>query len=128
MWSESEIQNCREIFIEKMVKIDFSKFPKELAAILILETQKNFDEFFEREKNKDLAQEKRTGVCAKLGKELELAQEIFADQEYEKIVEKSDLQDKIKKIILEQGPFTEIDVFVQENLNSPVLEDIFNDF
>ena len=31
---------------------------------------------------------------------------------------------------MEQGPFTgsEIDVFVQENLNRPVLEEIFNDF
>ena len=68
---------------------------------------------------------------AQLEKELELTQEIFADQEYQKIVENSDLQDKIKKIILEQGgPFTrsEIDVFVQENLNCPVLEEIFNDF
>ena len=55
-----------------------------------------------------------------LKKELELAQEIFADQEYKKIVENSGLQDKIKKIILEQGPFTEIDVFVQE--------EIFNDY
>ena len=63
-------------------------------------------------------------------KELELAQEIFADKEYEKNVENSDLQDKIKKIILEHGPFTdsEIDPFVQENLNRPVLEEIFNDF
>ena len=63
-----------------------------------------------------------------LDKELELAQEIFTDQEYEKIVENSDLQDKIKKIILEHGPFTEIDVFFQENLNRPVLEEIFNDY
>ena len=68
---------------------------------------------------------------AQLEKELEFAQEIFADQEYKKIVENSDLQDKIKKIILEQGgPFTrsKIDVFVQENLNRPVLEEILNDF
>ena len=28
---------------------------------------------------------------------------------------------------MEQGP-SEIDVFVQENLNRPVLEEIFNDF
>ena len=63
-----------------------------------------------------------------LDEELELAQEIFVDQEYEKIVENSGLQYKIKKIILEQGPFTEIDDFVQENLNRPVLEEIFNDY
>ena len=65
-----------------------------------------------------------------LEKELELAQEIYADQEYTKIVENSDLQDKIKKIILERGPFTdsEIDDFVKENLNRPVLEEIFNYF
>ena len=63
-----------------------------------------------------------------LDEELELAQKIFVDQEYEKIDENSGLQDKIKKIISEQGPFTEIDVFVQENLNRPVLEEILNDF
>ena len=65
-----------------------------------------------------------------LEKELELAQEIYADKEYTKIVENSDLQDKIKKIILERGPFTdsEIDDFVEENLNRPVLEEIFNYF
>ena len=63
-------------------------------------------------------------------KELELTQEIYADQEYTEIVENTGLQDKIKKIILKQGPFTrsEIDVFVQENLNRPLLEEIFNDF
>ena len=70
--------------------------------------------------------------CTKvqLEKELELTQEIYADQEYAKIVENSDLQDKIKKIILEQGPFkiSEIDDFVRENVNRPVLEEIFNDF
>ena len=67
---------------------------------------------------------------AQLEKELELAQEIYADQEYTEIVENTDLHDKIKKIILKQGPFTgfEIDDFVRENLNRPVLEEIFNDF
>ena len=62
--------------------------------------------------------------------ELELAQEIYEDREYTKIVENSGLQDRIKKIILEHGPFSrsEIDVFVEENLNRPVLEEIFNDF
>ena len=66
----------------------------------------------------------------KLEKELELAQEIYADQKYTEIAENTDLQDKIKKIILKQGPFTgsEIDDFVQENVNRPVLEEIFNDF
>ena len=70
--------------------------------------------------------------CAKvkLEEELELTQEIYADRKYTKIVEKAGLQDKIKKIILEQGPFTgsEIVDFVQDNLNCPVLEEIFNDF
>ena len=77
----------------------------------------------ELEKEKELK-------LAQLEKELDLAQEIYADQEYTKILENSALQDKIKKIILEQGPFTrsEIDVFVRENLNRPVLEEIFNDF
>ena len=66
---------------------------------------------------------------AQLEKELELTQEIYADQKYTEIVENTDLYDKIKKIILEQGPFTgsEIDVFVRDNMNRPVLEEIFND-
>ena len=77
-------------------------------------------------KELELAQEK----MALAEKELELTQEIYTDQEYTKIVENSDLQDKIKKIILEHGPFTgsEIVVFVRDNLNRPVLEEIFNDF
>ena len=67
---------------------------------------------------------------AQLNKELELAQEIYADQEYVEIVENTDLNDKIKKMILKHGPFTgsEIGDFVRENLNRPVLEEIFNDF
>ena len=66
----------------------------------------------------------------KLNKELDLTQEIYADREYSEIVENTDLCDKIKRIILEHGPFTgfEIDDFVRENLNRPVLEEIFNDF
>ena len=84
------------------------------------------------EKQMELTREKIVQVVMKLleKKELELAQEIFTDQEYTKVVENSDLQEKIKKIIVELGPFTgsEIDVFVQENLNRPVLEEIFNDF
>ena len=65
-----------------------------------------------------------------LGKEEELSLKIFADQEYVKTVEDADLHDKIKKIILKHGPFTGpgIDDFVKENLNCPVLEEIFNDF
>ena len=63
-------------------------------------------------------------------KEEELSMKIFTDQEYDEIVGKTDLHDKIKRIILKHGPFTgpEIDVFVKENLNRPVLEEIFNDF
>ena len=55
---------------------------------------------------------------------------IFTDEEYGEIVRKTDLHDKIKRIILEHGPFIghEIDIFVEENLNRPVLEEIFNDF
>ena len=66
----------------------------------------------------------------RLDKEQELAQKIFADQEYVKVVENTDLHDKIKKIIWKHGPFTgsEIDDFVRENLNRSVLEEIFNDF
>ena len=65
-----------------------------------------------------------------LDKDLELAQEIYADREYVEIVVKTGLLDRIKNIILEHGPFSrsEIDVFVEENLNRPVLEEIFNDF
>ena len=61
---------------------------------------------------------------------LDLAQEIYTDKEYTKIVENSGLQDKIKEIIVEHGPFTgsEIDVFVEENLKRPVLKEIFDDF
>ena len=62
--------------------------------------------------------------------EEELSIKIFADQEYVEIVGNTDLHDKMKKIIFKHGPFTgpEIDVFVEENLNRPVLEEIFNDF
>ena len=54
---------------------------------------------------------------------------IFTDEEYSEIV-RTDLHDKIKRIILEHGPFTktEINVFVEENFNLPVLEEILNDF
>ena len=41
-----------------------------------------------------------------LDKESELSQKIFADQEYVEIIENTDLHDKLKKIILEYGPFT----------------------
>ena len=63
-------------------------------------------------------------------KEEELSKKIFTDQEYDEIVGNTKLHDKIKRIILKHGPFTgpEIDVFVEENLNRPVLEEIFNDF
>ena len=66
----------------------------------------------------------------RLNEEEELPIKVFADQEYDEIVRNTDLHDKMKKIILKHGPFTgpEIDVFVLENLNRPVLEEIFNDF
>ena len=85
------------------------------------------------EKELELLREKIARVVKELlaqEKELELAQEIYADREYAEIVVKTGLLDRIKKIILDHGPFTdsEIDVFVKENLNRPVLEDIFNDF
>ena len=55
---------------------------------------------------------------------------IFTDEEYDEIVRKTDLHDKIKRVILEHGPFIgpEIGVFVEENFNLPVLEEILNDF
>ena len=61
---------------------------------------------------------------------LVLQLKIFTDEEYGEIVRKTDLHDKIKRVILEHGPFigSEIDVFVEENLSRPVLEEIFNDF
>ena len=85
------------------------------------------------EKEAELLREKIVRVAKErlaLEKEHDLAQEIYEDREYTKIVENSGLQDRIKKIILAHGPFTdsEIDVFVEENLNRPVLEEIFNDF
>ena len=60
----------------------------------------------------------------------DLPLKIFTDKEYCEIVENTDLHDKIKRIILKHGPFTGpgIDVFVEENLNRPMLEEIFNDF
>ena len=116
MSSESEIKKWNNIFLKKLLNKDSPKLPTELAVHIFLKAQKEIEEFFKREKKEELDEK------------LELAQEIFVDQEYEKIVENSGLQDKIKKIILEQGPFTEIDVFVQENLNRPVLEEILNDF
>ena len=62
--------------------------------------------------------------------EEELSTKIFLDRKYDEIVRNTDLHDKMKRIILKHGPFTasEIDVFVEENLNRPVLEEIFNDF
>ena len=67
---------------------------------------------------------------ARIDKESELSQKIFADQEYVEIIENTDLHDKIKKIILEYGPFTDYqtDFFVEDNLHNPVLEEIFNEF
>ena len=61
---------------------------------------------------------------------LVLQLKIFTDEEYGEIVRKTDLHDKIKRVILEHGPFigSEIDVFVEENFNLPVLEEILNDF
>ena len=61
-------------------------------------------------------------------KEEKLSKKIFTDEEYGEIVE--NFHDKIERIILKHGPFTgpEIDDFVEENLNRPILEEIFNDF
>ena len=61
---------------------------------------------------------------------VDLLFKIFTDEEYGEIVRKTDLHDKIKRVILEHGVFTgpEIDAFVEENFNLPVLEEILNDF
>ena len=66
----------------------------------------------------------------RLYKESELSQKVFADQEYFEIIENTDLRDKIKKIIWDHGPFTDhqIDIFVEDNLHNPVVEEIFNEF
>ena len=66
---------------------------------------------------------------ARLVKDLdfELAREIYSEKEYAEIVEKAGLLDKIKKIISEHAPSCSY-VFAKENLNRPVLEEIFNDF
>ena len=63
-------------------------------------------------------------------KEEKLLKKIFNDEDYDEAIENTDLHEKMKKIISEHGPFTgsEIDVFVEENLSRPVLEEIFNDF
>ena len=65
MSSESEIQKCKEIFLKKMLNKDSPKLPTELAAYIYLKTQKVIEEFFEREKYKELAIEQ-------LDKELKL--------------------------------------------------------
>ena len=66
---------------------------------------------------------------ARLVKDLdfELAREIFSEKEYAEIVEKAGLLDKIKNIVSGHRPSCSY-VFVKENLNRPVLEEIFNDF
>ena len=52
MWTESEIQNFKKIFVRKMLNMDSSsKLPTKLAVYLILESEKLIDDFFE--KNKD---------------------------------------------------------------------------
>ena len=66
-----------------------------------------------------------------LDKEMKLTQEIFTDPDYEEIFsENTDILDKIKKIILKHGlvKTAEIDVFVRRNINSPGIQEIFNDF
>ena len=152
MWSESEIHNFKKIFLdelgcyfqnneaekvfdetfEKARNLDFSEVHDEkletrpeLAAYLkdifvddpALTNEENFRNLVRL-------------FMGQFDKELELTLKIFADQEYVEIVENTDLHDKIKKIILKHGPFTvsEIVDFVRENLNLPVLEEIFNDF
>ena len=52
---------------------------------------------------------------------LVLQLKIFTDEEYGEIVRKTDLHDKIKRVILEHGPFigSEIDVFCRRELESP---------
>ena len=64
MSSESEIQECKRIFLEKMAYRGSPKLPTELAAYLLLKSEKAIDEFFERKKNEELAREKRPGVGA----------------------------------------------------------------
>ena len=70
-------------------------------------------------------------ACQRYTKEEEkLSKRIFADVDYDDAIKRTALHEKMKKIISEHGPFTaaEIDVFVEENLDRPVLEEIFNDF
>ena len=74
-----------EKFYIKVLLGKKAKLEKELALV---------------EKELALVQEK----MAQVEKELEFAQKINAYQEYTKIDKNSDLQDKIKKIILEHGP------------------------
>ena len=85
------------------------------------------------EKEAELLREKIVRVAKErlaLEKEHDLALEIYTDKEFSTIAEKSGLEDRIKKIILAHGPFSrkEIDVFVEENLNRPVLKEIIDDF
>ena len=66
-----------------------------------------------------------------LDKEMKLTQEIFTDPDYDEIFpENTDIHDKIKKIILKHGLVknAEINVFVRRNINSPEIQEIFNDF
>ena len=59
--------------------------------------------------------------------DFDLAREIVSEKKFSEIIEKSGIPDKIKKIISEHRPSCSY-VFVKENLNRPVLEEIFNDY
>ena len=78
---------------------------------------------------KDMDFEQLRERMAKLVKDMDfdLAQEIFSEKKFSEMVEKSGIPDKIKKIISEHRPSCSY-VFVKENLNRPVLEEIFNDY
>ena len=71
MSSESEIQECKRIFLEKMTYRGSPKLPTELAAYLLLKSQKAIDEFFERKKNEELAKFEKQLELAKFEKQLE---------------------------------------------------------
>ena len=68
-------------------------------------------------------------LIRQLDKEMDLALEIYADQKYVEVIEKTDLHEKMKKIILKHGLVTgkEIDHFTRK-INRPELEDIFNHY
>ena len=136
MWSESEIHNFKKNFLDELgcysqnneAEKEFDEMfekARHLDLSEVHDEKEALDQIFEKLKirpelasyYKDVFDDldlKNEGnfrnvarlIMGHLDKEEELSQKIFADQECVKVVENTDLHDKIKKIILKHGPFT----------------------